>query len=121
MSDKDFNNFQSSIALRRAISLNKIDIKDDPLYTELESARLEKTKTKYAFIAGAVLNNLLILYASRYKTKNNWYKVIGTMTAICFTWNFFYWISPGVKRHSEAVMNMSKLRKEELKHTFEIN
>ena len=82
MSEKELNDFEANIVLRRALALQKINIEDDPHFAELQAAKWEKEMTKYALTAFGSSMNLLILYSFRYKKKLPWASVIGRMTTV---------------------------------------
>ena len=119
MGDKELTNFEATVVLRRALNLNKINIDDDPLYSDLVKARFERDMTKYAFFGLGTSMNLLILYSFRYKTKLPWHRVIGRMCTVVGFWSFFYWTSPGMRKYNEVLIKISKNRKKELLHVFD--
>ena len=119
MSDKELTNFEATIVLRRAMALNKINLEEDPYYEDLQNAKWEKEMTKYGFFTVGVLNNMVLLYSFRWKTKVPWHKVFGRMCSVVALWTFFYWTSPGVRKYNEALIKISKARKKELLDIFQ--
>lgn len=116
--NQEFNNFEATVILRKAMSMQKIDIKDDPLYKDLQDAKWEREMTKYAFTGFGTTMNLLILYSNQYRMRLPWVQVFGRLTGVVAFWSFFYWTSPGVRRYNQVLIDISKSRKKELLDLF---
>jgi hypothetical protein len=117
--DKQFNNFEATVILRKAMAMKKINIEDDPLYKQLEEAKWEREVTKYLFTGLGTTMNLMILYGNRYRMGLPWVQIVGRMSGVIAFWTFFYWTSPGVRKYNQVLIDISKGKKKELLDLFQ--
>lgn len=116
--NEEFNNFEATVILRKAMNMNKVDLTDDPLYKNLQDAIWEKEMNKYGFIALGTTMNSLIFYSNVFRFRLPWVQVIGRMCGVTAFCTFFYWTSPGVRRYNQVLIEISKSRKKELLELF---
>lgn len=116
--DKQFNNFEATVILRKAMAMKKINIEEDPLYSDLLQAKWEREMTKYAFTGIGSTMNLMVLYGNKYKMGLPWVQIIGRIMGISAFWTFFYWTSPGVRKYNQVLIDISKNKKKELLNMF---
>lgn len=116
--NEEFNNFEATVILRKAMAMNKVDLADDPLYKDFENAKWEREMNKYAFIALGTTMNTLIFYTNVFKFRLPWVQIIGRMSGVVAFCSFFYWTSPGVRRYNQVLIDISKSRKKELLELF---
>lgn len=119
MPEKQLNDFEATVVLRKAMSMNKIIIDDDENYQALLNAKNERDQTKYLFLCGAAVSSIGILYLNYRTRRFPWYKAYMKSTAICGVWGFMYWTSPGQRKYNEALIQISKNKRHELMHAFD--
>ncbi|OMJ78726.1 hypothetical protein SteCoe_21404 [Stentor coeruleus] len=119
MSDKQLNDFEAVVVLRKALSMGKIKIEDDKNYQTLLDAKKEKELTKYFSIFGATASSMGIFYMNSRVKAIPLYKVYMKLTAILGVWSLVYWTSPGHRNYNNALIQISKDKRNELLHAFD--
>lgn len=117
--DKQLNNFEATVILRKAMAMNKINIEEDPLYPDFVQAKWEREMTKYGFTGIGAAMNLLILYGNRFRMGVPWAQMIGRISGVTAFWVLFYWTSPGVRKYNQVLIDISKSKKKELVEIFQ--
>ena len=117
--DKQLNNFEATVILRKAMAMKKFNIEEDPLYNDFLQAKWEREMTKYGFTGIGAAMNLLIVYGNKFKMGLPWVQIIGRISGVTAFWTFFYWTSPGVRKYNQVLIDISKSKKKELLEIFQ--
>lgn len=112
---KELNDFQATLVMRRALKTDNIDITEDPLYKDFKQAEWEKQLSKYTCYSLSGVLSSFIIYKFRFQRRLNWTVVLGRCISICSLFTFAYWTCPGMRKYNEALIEISKSRRQELK------